>query len=652
MPLLEIRNLSVSFATRHGAFTAVDGFDLTLERNEVLAIVGESGSGKSVAMLAAMGLLPPTATVTADRMAFDGADLLSMSASERRRIAGKDMAMIFQEPMSSLNPCFNVGFQIGETLKTHLDLKRAERDRRIVELLAEVGIPDPERRARAYPHQLSGGMSQRVMIAMALACRPKLLIADEPTTALDVTIQAQILDLLMRERRDNGMGLVLITHDMGVVAETADRVIVQYAGQEMEINATREMFADPHHPYTAALLAALPERANGRRLPAIPGVVPGPFDRPRGCVFSQRCAFVFDACRDFRAAAGDARAWPRPLSDAIGRWDSERARAARIGPVNAILEARDLTRDYSVSRGAFRSRATIRALSGVSFSLQAGRTLAVVGESGSGKSTLARLLTLIENPTAGSLLIDGEDVAHASAAKRKRLRREIQIVFQNPYGSLNPRQTIGKALEEPLLVNTRLGAAERKAEALSIMAKVGLRPEYYHRYPHMFSGGQRQRIAIARALMLKPKILVLDEPVSALDVSIRAQALNLLASLQEEFALAYVFVSHDLSVVRHIADEVMVIYLGHAVELGQRDAIFMTPQHPYTRALLSATPVADPAARRERIVLSGEPPSPFAPPPGCPFNPRCPQVFDRCRAEMPPLERKQGRDVACWAVAP
>ena len=320
--------------------------------------------------------------------------------------------------------------------------------------------------------------------------------------------------------------------------------------------------------------------------------------------------------------------------------------------MTAILEARDLTRDYSVSRGAFRSRATIRALSGVSFSLQAGRTLAVVGESGSGKSTLARLLTLIENPTAGSLLIDGEDVAHASAAKRKRLRREIQIVFQNPYGSLNPRQTIGKALEEPLLVNTRLGAAERKAEALSIMAKVGLRPEYYHRYPHMFSGGQRQRIAIARALMLKPKILVLDEPVSALDVSIRAQALNLLASLQEEFALAYVFVSHDLSVVRHIADEVMVIYLGHAVELGQRDAIFMTPQHPYTRALLSATPVADPAARRERIVLSGEPPSPFAPPPGCPFNPRCPQAFDRCRAEMPPLERKQGRDVACWAVGP
>ena len=288
----------------------------------------------------------------------------------------------------------------------------------------------------------------------------------------------------------------------------------------------------------------------------------------------------------------------------------------------------------------------------MSFSLRAGRTLAVVGESGSGKSTLARLLTLIEVPTAGSLLIDGEDVAHASAATRARLRTEIQIVFQNPFASLNPRQTIGKALEEPLLVNTGLKAAERKAEALSIMAKVGLRPEYYHRYPHMFSGGQRQRIAIARALMLKPKILVLDEPVSALDVSIRAQALNLLAGLQEEFALAYVFVSHDLSVVRHIADEVMVIYLGNTVELGERAAIFERPQHPYTRALLSATPVADPTVKRNRILLEGEPPSPFDPPPGCAFHPRCPLAFDRCRVEKPPLERKQERDVACWAVEP
>ena len=318
--------------------------------------------------------------------------------------------------------------------------------------------------------------------------------------------------------------------------------------------------------------------------------------------------------------------------------------------MSAIVEARGLARDYSASRGLFRPSATIKALAGVSFSLQAGRTLAVVGESGSGKSTLARLLTLIEKPTAGALMIDGEDVALASHATLKRLRQEIQIVFQNPYGSLNPRQTIGKALEEPLLVNTGMNAAERKAAALAIMEKVGLRPEYYHRYPHMFSGGQRQRIAIARALVLRPKILVLDEPVSALDVSIRAQVLNLLASLQEEFKLAYVFVSHDLSVVRHIADDVLVIYLGHAVEMGSRDTIFRNPLHPYTRALLSATPIAVPGAKRERILLAGEPPSPIAPPPGCPFNPRCPLAFDRCRVEKPPIEQKQGRDVACWAV--
>ncbi len=309
MPLLEIRNLSVAFATHHGSFRAVDGIDLTVERDEVLAIVGESGSGKSVAMLAVMGLLPPTATVTADRILFDGVDLPGLSAARRRGLAGKDLAMIFQEPMSSLNPCYTIGFQIGETLKAHLGLDRKARRRRTVELLAEVGIPDPERRARAFPHQLSGGMSQRAMIAMALACRPKLLIADEPTTALDVTIQAQILDLLMRLKSETGMGLVLITHDMGVVAETADRVAVQYAGRRVESSATRELFRDPHHPYTAALLDALPERAAGRRLRAIPGVVPGQSGRPRGCLFEPRCAFAFDLCRS---------APPRPAPERLG----------------------------------------------------------------------------------------------------------------------------------------------------------------------------------------------------------------------------------------------------------------------------------------------------------------------------------------------
>jgi dipeptide transport system ATP-binding protein len=318
--------------------------------------------------------------------------------------------------------------------------------------------------------------------------------------------------------------------------------------------------------------------------------------------------------------------------------------------VHPVVEGRALARDYEVRRGVFAAPATVKALAGVSFSLEAGKTLAVVGESGSGKSTLARLLTMIELPTAGQLLIDGQDVAHADAETRRRLRREVQIVFQNPYGSLNPRQTIGAALQEPLLVNTDLPAAERERRAREMMARVGLRPEHYERYPHMFSGGQRQRIAIARALMLRPKILVLDEPVAALDVSIRAQVLNLLADLQEEFSLAYVFVSHDLSVVKYIADTVMVIYLGHAVELGSRDAIFSNPQHPYTRALLSATPVADPGAARERIILKGELPSPINPPSGCAFHPRCPLAFERCKREAPPVETKRGREVACWAV--
>ena len=318
--------------------------------------------------------------------------------------------------------------------------------------------------------------------------------------------------------------------------------------------------------------------------------------------------------------------------------------------MTVVLEARNLTRTYEVSRSLFAAPSSVKALVDVSFSLEPGKTLAVVGESGSGKSTLARLITLIEEPTAGSLVINGQDLAAAGTSSRDALRRQIQIVFQNPYGSLNPRQKIGKALEEPLLVNTGMGAADRTAAARAMMAKVGLRPEFYDRYPHMFSGGQRQRIAIARALMLNPKILVLDEPVSALDVSIRAQVLNLLAELQEEFQLAYLFISHDLSVVRHIADRVMVIYLGHAVEIGTREAIFSSPQHPYTRALLAATPVADPEAKKERIILKGELPSPFNPPSGCPFNPRCPLVVDRCRVDEPLLEQKHRRQVACWQV--
>ena len=540
MALLEIQNLTVEFQTATGPFRAVDGVSLSVDQREVLAIVGESGSGKSVSMLAVMGLLPWTAKVTADRMNFAGTDLMKLSVPDRRKIVGKDMAMIFQEPMASLNPCFTVGFQIEEVLRVHMGMDRAQRRARAIELLKDVGIPDPAERLGHFPHQMSGGQCQRVMIAIAIACNPKLLIADEPTTALDVTIQKQILDLLMKLQAEHGMGLIMITHNMGVVAETADRVIVQYKGRKMEEADVLSLFETP--------------KCSGGSSPHhfwIP-------DRRSAC------------CRSC------------PMSE-------------------IVLEAKNIVRDYHMKGGLFTGARTVHAVKGVSFSVEKGKTLAIVGESGCGKSTLARIITLIDAPTSGELFIDGKKVDIAKEGLTAEMRRKVQIVFQNPYGSLNPRQKIGDVLGEPLLINTNIPASERRDRAMMMLTKVGLEEKHYNRYPHMFSGGQRQRIAIARALMLNPSLLVLDEPVSALDLSVQAQVLNLLADLQDEFHLTYVFISHDLSVVRYIADDVMVMYYGEAVEYGNRDEVFANPQHSYTKTLFAATPRADVESIRARI---------------------------------------------------
>jgi dipeptide transport system ATP-binding protein len=650
--LLTIRNLAVDF----NGLPAVDRINLDVAQGEVVGVVGESGSGKSVTMMALMGLIDAPGKVSADEVTFDGKDLLKASPKERRKIIGKDIAMVFQDALTSLNPSYTVGYQIKEVLKLHEGLRGAALHQRALELLDQVGIPDAKNRIMSFPHQMSGGMNQRVMIAMAVACNPKLLIADEPTTALDVTIQAQIMELLVKLQKERGMALVLISHDLAVVSEVAQRVAVMYAGEVIETNKVPDIFAAPHHPYTEALLAAIPEHNVGAvRLAALPGMVPGRDDRPqvRGGRLHQgaaRAGAVARSCGDNQStlyqAAEPHRRRERPHSRrrTMNAVPETRRQTGQAG--DHVLVADQLARHYSVRRGMF-GHGTVKALNGVSFSLDRGKTLAVVGESGCGKSTLARQLTMIEGPTAGRLLIDGEDVAGADHAKVAALRRRVQMVFQNPFASLNPRKTVEQTLGEPLAINTQLSTSERAERIAQMMRTVGLRPEHAKRYPHMFSGGQRQRVAIARAMILDPQIVVADEPVSALDVSIQAQILNLFMDLQEQFKTSYVFISHNLSVVEHIADDVMVMYFGGVVELGDKKRIFTNPRHPYTRALMSATPSIFEADRSIKIKLQGEMPSPLNPPSGCTFHQRCPYAIERCRSEEPKLREVDGRQVSC-----
>lgn len=660
MPLLEVRNLCIDFPIAGGGSNrVVDGVDIAVEGGEILGIIGESGSGKSLSMLAVMGLLPGLARVRADRMHFDGRSLLGLTQRQRTRLVGKDIAMIFQEPNTSLNPCFSIGHQIAESIRIHEGRGRAARRERVLELLAKVGIPDPEARFDAFPHQLSGGMNQRAMIAMAISCNPKLLIADEPTTALDVTIQAQILSLLTELQRERQMAMVLVTHDMAVVADTAQRVSVMYSGQLVEDRRAPALFASPAHPYTAALLNSLPENADSDGpLPTIPGTVPGWNERPNGCLFQPRCKHAFSRCRSDapspQAIDGDGmeRETVRchaPLASHAQGLPQAKASARIAEPKHpevdddVLMEAIDLKRHYVLKTGPWKPPVTLKAVDGVSFRLRKGKTLAVVGESGCGKSTLARMASLLEQPSEGELLVDRKQTD--DAAERRGLRSHVQMVFQNPYGSLNPRKTIGATLEEPLAINTRLSRTERVESVRTMMTKVGLRREHFDRYPHMFSGGQRQRIAIARALMLRPRVVVADEPVSALDISIQAQILNLLQSLQGDFGLAYLFISHDLSVVRHLADDLMVMYLGRPVEYGSRDRIFGAPVHPYSRLLLASRPGL--GGGRPRILARGELPSPLRPPSGCAFHTRCPAATRRCSDERPEARPIAGRLVAC-----
>jgi peptide/nickel transport system ATP-binding protein len=671
--LLEVEDLHVHFVTSRGVVRAVEGVSYQVRAGEVVALVGESGCGKSVSSLAIMQLLAkPAGRIVGGRVMFQGRDLLKLSADEMRAIRGRDIAMIFQEPMSSLNPVLTVGFQIMEPLIIHLGMSDTAARARALELLQLVGIPDPERRLDQYPHQFSGGMRQRVMIAIGLSCNPKLLIADEPTTALDVTIQAQILKLMKDLSRELGIALVIITHNLGVVARYADRVNVMYSARIAEQAAASAIFEQPLHPYTAGLLRSVPrlDRPRGRRLETIDGMPPSLLDAPVGCRFAPRCPARQDAC--VAAAPPLVEVLPQHWSACVRSAEMAKVGPAGLGlqsanplpPENKVLAAgepllrlHDLRTYFEVAAGMMLLKPThveVRAVDGLSFGIRRGETVGLVGESGCGKTTVGRTLLRLENPTSGEIIFDGANVTRVTGAALKRYRRQVQVIFQDPYSSLNPRMTIGQIIAEPMLVyklQPNRKAADLKVRAL--LTQVGLFDYMAERYPHELSGGQRQRVGIARALAMQPSVIVCDEPVSALDVSIQAQIINLLEDLQREFGLTYLFIAHDLAVVRHISDRIIVMYLGKVMEIAERDALYSEPLHPYTQALLDAVPIPDPAleAARATRVLGGEVPSPLNPPRGCVFHTRCPVAGPECKLAVPELrEVRTGHFAACIKI--
>lgn len=585
--VLRVHELTVSFRMRGRWTSVIRNLNFDLRPNETLAVVGESGSGKSVTALSIMRLVPEINSQVEGQIEFNGQSLLELSEDRMRQIRGNDISIIFQEPMTSLNPVLTVGFQIAEVLQYHRGLDRIGAEQAALRLLDQVRIPTAKRRLHDYPHQFSGGMRQRVMIAMALACRPRLLIADEPTTALDVTVQAQILDLIKMLQHEIGMSVLFITHDMGVVAEIADRVLVMNDGEKVESGMVAHVFESPKHPYTKTLLDAVP------RLGSMAGTQnPEKFTER----ISSKCLGhdSFQQSRSVTSSTQDKGASP---------------------PDRPILEVAGLSTHFDVRTGLFgRLSGRVHAVEDISFALRRGETLALVGESGCGKSTLGRSLLRLVEPTIGTVLFDGDDVLNMTARDLRRARQHMQIVFQDPYASLNPRKMVGTTIAEPMLVHGLVGRSEAEERVADLLTRVGLAAEHGTRYPHEFSGGQRQRICIARALALDPKLIVADEVVSALDVSVQAQVINLLMQLQVEWQLSYLFISHDIAVVERVAHRVAVMYLGEIVEIGPRQAIFEHPQHPYTKKLLEAVPVLDPSRRhREPKLLTEEIPNPFHP---------------------------------------
>jgi peptide/nickel transport system ATP-binding protein len=656
--LLRVQGLRTEIRRRRDVVRPVDGVSFAVGQGETVGLVGESGCGKTMTAMSVIRMLPSGGRITAGTVRLAGQDLVPLGDAQLRRVRGAQVATVFQDPMTSLNPTMTIGDQIAGPVRAHLGRSRAAARQRAEEVLGLVGVPRPAERLDAYPHQLSGGLRQRVMIAMALACEPKLLIADEPTTALDVTIQAQILRLLDDLKARLDMGLLLVTHDMGVIAGRADRVLVMYAGRIVEAAPTTELFARPRHPYTEALLGAIPRmtQERGQDLYSIPGRPPDLSDPPAGCRFAARCRYATGQCRaqDPELAEpepGHQYACFHPRPDPVpGRAGGRPAAtatpaAAPVGAASAaaaapLLELDAVVKEFGVRKGVLqRTVASVKAVSGVSFGVAAGETFALVGESGSGKTTVGRLIARLEEPDSGAIRIDGTDLSGLSGGALRRARRDVQLMFQDAYASLDPRMQVGSSLREPLVIQGIGDRRSRAARVAELLDGVGLPPAAAGRYPHEFSGGQRQRIGLARALALSPRLIIADEPVSALDVSIQAQVLNLMKSLQAQLGLTYVVISHDLSVVRYLADRIGVMYLGRLVETGSSQAIYARPAHPYTAGLLEAIPEPDPVLERAKPaeVITGELPSAIDPPSGCRFRTRCPIAQDRCAAEEPPL---------------
>ncbi|TDG00734.1 ABC transporter ATP-binding protein [Paenibacillus piri] len=675
LTLLDIQHLTVDFATKHGLLTAIADVSLSIQAGETVCLVGESGSGKTVASKSVMRLIDyENGVISNGRIALDGVELTALTQEQIRVLRGKKMAMIFQEPMAAFDPVFTIGSQIVDSIVQHKRVSKQAAARQSVELLRRVGIPEPELRMRQYPNELSGGMLQRAMIAMALACEPELLIADEPTTALDVTIQAQILQLLQELKAEYNMSILLITHDMGVASQLADRIVVMYAGRVMEQATAVQLFEQPYHPYTKGLMQSILtlEGSRDKRLYSIEGSIPNLAELPSGCRFHPRCPYASEKCVRHNPPlleinGREAACWhveelamtawaadePEPVvpfakadfpADVSANPDRKPAAVQ-----NNLFEVTGLQKLYKVNKGIFRKNgASIRAVDDVSFTIQQGEVFGLVGESGSGKSTLGRVLLQLEKATAGQIRFQGSDLTLKSGEELRQARGSMQMIFQDPYGSLSPRWKVGDIIGEPLEVHNLLKGNEKRVRVEELLEMVGLNASWYNRYPHEFSGGQRQRIGIARAIALNPKFILADEAVSALDVSVQSQIVNLLQDLQSRMGLTYLFIAHGLQIVRHISNRIGVMYLGKLVEIAPSEELFRHPAHHYTRALISSIPLPDPARKSELVELKGEMPSPSNPPSGCRFHTRCPAAMAKCKELQPELRELQaGHWAAC-----